>query len=118
MASLAEHLDGSRCPRTACRTQRRATASGCTGSPLLENRLASNDRLVSGHNRMVSGQPAINDLLDQAVRALNQGDRPTADALADQVLQVDRGNADAEELLAAPADSGELRRCGYSRPPE
>jgi hypothetical protein len=73
---------------------------------------------VSGHNRMVSGQPAINDLLDQAVRALNQGDRPTADALADQVLQVDRGNADAEELLAAPADSGELRRCGYSRPPE
>ena len=26
------------------------------------------------------------------------------------MLQVDRGNADAEELLAAPADSGEIRR--------
>jgi class 3 adenylate cyclase len=58
----------------------------------------------------VSAQPTIDDLVDQAVRALNQGDRPTADALADQVLQVDRGNADAEELLAAPADSGEIRR--------
>ena len=58
----------------------------------------------------MSAQPTIDDLVDQAVRALNQGDRPTADALADQVLQVDRGNADAEELLAAPADSGEIRR--------
>jgi class 3 adenylate cyclase len=58
----------------------------------------------------VSAQPTIDDLVDQAVRALNQGDRPTADALADQVLQVDRGNADTEELLAAPADSGEIRR--------
>ena len=57
-----------------------------------------------------AAQSTIDDLLDQAVRALNQGDRPTADALADQVLQVDRGNTDAEELLAAPADSGELRR--------
>jgi class 3 adenylate cyclase/tetratricopeptide (TPR) repeat protein len=58
----------------------------------------------------VSAQPTIDDLVDQAVRALNQGDRPTADALADQVLQVDRGNADAEELLAALPDSGEIRR--------
>jgi class 3 adenylate cyclase len=58
----------------------------------------------------VSAQPTIDELLDQAVRALNRGDRPTADALAGRVLQVDRGNADAEELLAAPADSGEIRR--------
>ena len=58
----------------------------------------------------MSAQPTIDELLDQAVRALNRGDRPTADALAGQVLQVDRGNADAEELLATPADSGEIRR--------
>ena len=58
----------------------------------------------------MSAQPTIDELLDQAVRALNRGDRPTADALAGRVLQVDRGNADAEELLAAPADSGEIRR--------
>ena len=58
----------------------------------------------------MSAQPTIDELLDQAVRALNRGDRPTADALAGQVLQVDRGNADAEELLAALTDSGEIRR--------
>lgn len=58
----------------------------------------------------MSAQPTIDELLDQAVRALNRGDRPTADAPAGQVLQVDRGNADAEELLAALTDSGEIRR--------
>jgi len=52
----------------------------------------------------VSAQPTIDELLDQAVRALNRGDRPTADALADQVLEVDCDNADAEKLLAAPSD--------------
>src|ERR1700722_376451 len=76
--------------------------AACVNSVLLRR-----DR---GHNWTVSAQPTIDDLLDQAVRALNQGDRPTADALADQVLQVDRGNADAEELLAALTDSGEIRR--------
>ena len=34
----------------------------------------------------------------------------TATALAGQVLAVDRGNADAEDLLAAPGDAGEIRR--------
>ncbi|BBZ37416.1 ATP-binding protein [Mycobacterium conspicuum] len=53
---------------------------------------------------------AIDDLLDRAVRAINQGDRKTADELAGQVLAVDGGNPDAEELLAAPGDSGEIRR--------
>ena len=62
----------------------------------------------------MSAQPTIDELLDQAVRALNRGDRPTADALAGQVLQVDRGNADAEELLAALTDSGEIRRMTIS----
>ncbi|MDT5115538.1 MAG: hypothetical protein QOE30_1277 [Mycobacterium sp.] len=50
------------------------------------------------------------DLIDHAVRAINRGDRKTADALAGQVLAVDGGNPDAEELLAAPGDSGEIRR--------
>jgi len=53
---------------------------------------------------------SIEDLLDRAVRAVNLGDRNTADALAGQVLAVDGGNPDAEELLAAPGDSGEIRR--------
>jgi class 3 adenylate cyclase/tetratricopeptide (TPR) repeat protein len=60
----------------------------------------------------VSGNEAhasIDDLLDRAVRAINSGDRTTADALAGQVLAVDSGNPDAEELLAAPSDSGEIR---------
>jgi class 3 adenylate cyclase/tetratricopeptide (TPR) repeat protein len=53
---------------------------------------------------------SIDNLLDRAVRAINLGDRKTADALAGQVLAVDGGNPDAEELLAAPGDSGEIRR--------
>ncbi|MCV7281972.1 AAA family ATPase [Mycolicibacterium flavescens] len=55
-------------------------------------------------------RPAIDELLDRALQAVNQGDRETATALAGQVLAVDRGNQDAEDLLAAPADGGEMRR--------
>lgn len=55
-------------------------------------------------------QPVIDELLDRAVAAINRGDRTTADALAGRVLAVDGSNQDAEELLAAPADSGEIRR--------
>ncbi len=53
---------------------------------------------------------AIDELLDRAIRAINQGDRATADALAGRVLAVDETNVDAEELLAAPVDHGEIRR--------
>ena len=66
-----------------------------------------------GHRRIVSDKEAYassDELLDRAVRAINLGDRKTADALAGQVLAVDGGNPDAEELLAAPGDSGEIRR--------
>jgi class 3 adenylate cyclase len=52
---------------------------------------------------------SINDLLDRAVRAINDGDRATANTLAAQVLSVDRGNPEAEDLLAAPR-YGEIRR--------
>ena len=58
----------------------------------------------------VSGGASIDDLLDRAVRAINAGDRATATTLAGQVLSVDRGNPDAEDLLVAPAHSGEIRR--------
>ncbi|HEY9304834.1 MAG TPA: adenylate/guanylate cyclase domain-containing protein, partial [Mycobacterium sp.] len=54
--------------------------------------------------------PTIDELLDRAVQAINRGDRATADALAGQVLAVDATNLDAEELLAAPAAGGAIRR--------
>jgi class 3 adenylate cyclase/tetratricopeptide (TPR) repeat protein len=54
--------------------------------------------------------PSIDELLDRAVRAINEGDRATATTLAGQVLSVDRGNPEAEDLLAAPARYGEIRR--------
>jgi class 3 adenylate cyclase len=53
----------------------------------------------------------IDELLDRAVQAINSGDRLTASVLANQVLAVDSGNRDAEDLLATPpAGTGELRR--------
>ena len=52
----------------------------------------------------------IDELLDQAVHAMGQGDQAGAAALARRVLAVDRGNPEAEDLLAAPAGGGELRR--------
>ena len=54
---------------------------------------------------------SINELLDRAVRAINSGDRAAASALAGQVLAVDEGNTEVEDLLAAsPGDRGEIRR--------
>jgi class 3 adenylate cyclase/tetratricopeptide (TPR) repeat protein len=53
---------------------------------------------------------SIDELLERAVRAMNAGDRATATALAGQVLSVDRGNPEAEDLLTVPARYGEIRR--------
>ncbi|CAN3127129.1 ATP-binding protein [Mycobacterium sp. smrl_JER01] len=53
---------------------------------------------------------AIDELLDRAVLAVNRGDRAMATSLAHQVLAVDHGNPDAEDLLATPSTGGELRR--------
>jgi class 3 adenylate cyclase len=58
----------------------------------------------------VSGGASIDELLERAVRAINEGDRATATTLAGQVLSVDRGNPEAEDLLAAPDRYGEIRR--------
>ncbi len=59
---------------------------------------------------VASGPPRIDELLDRAFQAINEGDRATAKVLAEQVLELDEGNADAEDLLAAPIDHGEIRR--------
>lgn len=53
---------------------------------------------------------SIDELLDRAVRAINGGDHATATALAGQVLLVDHGNPEAEDLLAASGKRGEIRR--------
>ena len=53
---------------------------------------------------------SVDELLDRAVAAINRGDRVAATALAGQVLAVDRGNVDAEDLLTAPGSGGEIRR--------
>jgi class 3 adenylate cyclase len=58
----------------------------------------------------VERRASIDELLDRAVAAINRGDRAAATALAGQVLAVDRGNADAEDLLTAPGSGGEIRR--------
>lgn len=54
--------------------------------------------------------PTIDELLDQAVHALNRGDVTTASRLARRVLAVDRRNPDAEDVLGAKAGRNELRR--------
>lgn len=53
---------------------------------------------------------AIDELLDRAVRALNRGDRDTANTLAGQVLAVDQSNPEIADLLAAFDKHGEIRR--------
>ena len=53
---------------------------------------------------------SIYELLDRAVAAINRGDRVAASALADQVLAVDEGTVEVEDLLTAPGDAGEIRR--------
>ena len=55
-------------------------------------------------------QTRIDELLDRAFKAISEGDHATASVLAEQVLSIDHGNADAEDLLAAPVDHGEIRR--------
>ena len=56
------------------------------------------------------GGVSIDELLDRAVAAINRGDRASATALAGQALAADSANAEAEDLLAAPGDPGEIRR--------
>jgi len=62
-----------------------------------------------GDTRPVGGT-SIDELLDRAVAAINRGDRAAATELAAQVLAADSANAEAEDLLAAPSEPGEIRR--------
>ncbi|BBZ45201.1 ATP-binding protein [Mycobacterium parmense] len=61
---------------------------------------------------MSDDQPrlSIDELLDRAFEAISRGERTAARDLAEQVLAIDHGNADAEGLLSAPSDHGEIRR--------
>ena len=61
---------------------------------------------------MASGvsDTSIDELLDRAVRALNDGDHATAASLAGRVLSVDPDNPEAEDLLTASPGGGEIRR--------
>jgi len=52
---------------------------------------------------------SIDAMLDRAVIAFNRGDRATATTLAGQILAVDHGNPEAEDLLTFD-DHGEIRR--------
>ena len=49
-------------------------------------------------------------MLARAVAAINRGDRAAAAAPAGQVLAVDAGNPEAEDLLTAHHEPGEIRR--------
>ena len=53
---------------------------------------------------------SIDALLDRAVRAINDGDRVAATALASEVLSVDPDNPEVENLLAATSGRGVIRR--------
>ena len=63
-----------------------------------------------GNGQSGSRGASVDELLDRAVAAINRGDPVTAATLAGQVLAVDRGNIEAEDLLAVPDTGGEIRR--------
>ena len=71
---------------------------GRRGDPPIGDALAGNE------------SSSIDELLDRAVAAINRGDRMTANSLAQQVLTADKGNVDAEDLLATSDEPGEIRR--------
>src|SRR6201998_2317299 len=79
---------------------------GCHDIKVTDGRVSS----TSDGDRRPTGGAAIDELLDRAVAAINRGDRAAAPALAGRVLAADSANAEAEDLLAAPSDPGEIRR--------
>jgi hypothetical protein len=79
---------------------------GCHDIEVTDGRL----RPTRDREACQDGGASIDELLDRAVAAINRGDRAAATALAGQVLAADSANAEAEDLLAAPSDPGEIRR--------
>jgi class 3 adenylate cyclase/tetratricopeptide (TPR) repeat protein len=82
------------------------SSQGCHDIEVTDGRLRS----ASDGEACQDGGASIDELLDRAVAAINRGDRAAATALAGQVLAADSANAEAEDLLAAPSDPGEIRR--------
>src|ERR1700737_2017712 len=114
------------CSATRCAQARKSTASStsaieqgsesrtrdtshqpCRGCHDIE---VTDGRLRSTKDGRPAGGASIDELLDRAVAAINRGDRAAATALAGEVLAADSANAEAEDLLAAPSDPGEIRR--------
>src|SRR6478672_11313043 len=89
-----------------CRRAAHVHEQGCHDIGVSDGRVRST---AEGKTRPAGGA-SIDELLDRAVAAINRGDRATATALAGQVLAADGANAEAEDLLAAPSDPGEIRR--------
>src|ERR1700730_5256577 len=83
-----------------------AAQQGCHDSEVSDGRVRS----TRDDEARPPGGASIDELLDRAVAAINRGDRASATALAGQVLAADSANAEAEDLLAAPSDPGEIRR--------
>ncbi|VEG40764.1 protein kinase [Mycolicibacterium flavescens] len=88
------------------RDYRIAPTVAAAGTPLFDPVTSAAVEDPSGDDEHVG----IDDLLERAVAAINRGDREAASALVEQVLAVDDGNIDAEDLLTAPPDAGEIRR--------
>lgn len=84
--------------------------NGDLAATLLGGEADRSDETSEGGLDLSRSGDSIDDLLDRAVAAINRGDRARASALADQVLAVDHRNAEAEDLLRAPTDRGEIRR--------
>ena len=72
--------------------------------------MGDNRRSTVYRDGVLETAAAIDELLDQAVAAINRGDRVAGTALAERVIAAAGVNAEAEDLLAAPADHGEIRR--------
>ncbi|MBX7448431.1 protein kinase [Mycolicibacterium sp. 3033] len=97
-------------PARVSMTATRPGADGDLAATLLGGEVAPLDETSEGDLDLSRTGDSIDDLLDRAVAAINSGDRARASALADQVLAVDHRNAEAEDLLRAPTDRGEIRR--------
>jgi class 3 adenylate cyclase len=114
-------LSDATCHRTsrAATRHRGETAVGKGRAiPLTESQRGCHDievsdgrvRSAADDEARADGGTSIDELLDQAVAAINRGDRVTATALASRVLAADGTNAEAEDLLASPSEPGEIRR--------
>jgi hypothetical protein len=81
-------------------------AGMCAGADCIDDV----DALRSGGMKTLFGAVYAPSTIGTLLREFTFGPRVAASALADQVLAVDEGNVEAEDLLTAPGDAGEIRR--------